>query len=229
MVWLQLFQKEEKSLNILVQQMKEVLLHPCYFGPISEFVALAKAPSVLFENEDNYQKQTYRNRMYIYGANGKLLLNIPIKHTGDKTQHQKYKDVRIENDFSWQKQHWKSLQTAYRTSPFFEFYEDDFEPLYNTRYTYLIDFNYDCLRVALESLQLEIEFSKTDTYNIHPQNVLDGRKLVDAKSKEPVTLEDYPQVFQNKYGTITNLSIIDLIFNEGPNALDYLQRQEMPI
>ena len=209
--------------------MKEILLHPCYFGPISQFVALAKAPSVLFENEDNYQKQTYRNRMYIYGANGRLLLNIPIKHTRDKTQHQKYKDVRIENNFSWQKQHWKSLQTAYRASPFFEFYEDDFEPLYTNRYKYLIDLNYDCLRVALESLQLVIESSKTGTYYLHPEGVLDGRKLVNAKSKKSVTLEPYTQVFQNKYGTIANLSIVDLIFNEGPNALGYLQRQEMLI
>ncbi len=113
--------------------MKAVLLHPCYFGPISEFVAIAKTESVIFENEDNYQKQTYRSRMYIYGANGKLSLNIPIKHTGDKSQHQKYKNVRIENEFGWQKQHWKSLQTAYRTSPFFEFYEDDLAPLYHRK------------------------------------------------------------------------------------------------
>ena len=209
--------------------MEELLLHPCYFGSISQFVALAKAPSVRFENEDNYQKQSYRNRMYIYGANGKLLLNIPIKHTGDKTQHQKYKDVSIEKDFNWQKQHWKSLQTAYRTSPFFEFYEDDFEPLYTNSYKYLIDFNYDCLRVALESLQLEIEFSKTSTYSLYPEATLDGRKLVDAKSKVSVNLEPYTQVFQNKYGTIKNLSIVDLIFNEGPNALSYLERQEMPL
>lgn len=75
--------------------MSEILLHPCYFGPITQFAAMTRAQRVWFENEDNFQKQTYRNRMYIYSANGKLALSIPIKHTGNKTQHQKYKEVRI--------------------------------------------------------------------------------------------------------------------------------------
>ncbi|NJW55298.1 WbqC family protein, partial [Salinimicrobium sp. CDJ15-91] len=112
-------------------------------------MALVKAKEVVFENEDNYQKQTYRNRMYIYGANGKLSLNVPIKHTGNKSNHQKYRDVRIENDFPWQKQHWRSLETVYRTSPFFEFYEDDFRPVYDQKFEFLIDFNYKCLELAL--------------------------------------------------------------------------------
>ena len=208
--------------------MQQLLLHPCYFGPVSLFAAIAKAREVIFENEDNYQKQTYRNRMYIYGANGKLLLNIPIKHTGEKRQHQKYRDVRIENDFHWQKQHWKSLQSAYRTSPFFEFYEDDFEPLYSKKYNFLLDFNYDCLEVALESLQLELEFQKTESFDpVAPSTITDGRHLVNAKSQTIQDLEPYTQVFESKKGYLNNLSIADLIFNEGPNALSYLERQEL--
>lgn len=207
--------------------MPKLLVHPCYMGPVSEFVALSKAPEVLFENEDNYQKQTYRNRMYIYGANGKLLLNIPVKHTGEKKQHQKYREVRIENDFHWQKQHWKSLQSAYRTSPFFEFYEDDFQPLYSKNYKFLLDFNYDCLEVALECLQLDLDFQKTDKYESDPSSVIDARFLVEAK-KENYDFEPYTQVFESKFGYINNLSIVDLIFNEGPNALSYLERQTIP-
>lgn len=208
--------------------MQQLLLHPCYFGPISQFVALSQAPEVIFENEDNYQKQTYRNRMYIYGANGKLLLNIPIKHTGEKKQHQKYRDVRIENDFHWQKQHWKSLQSAYRTSPFFEFYEDDFKPLYSKKYEFLLDFNYDCLEVALESLQLELEYQKTESFDpVAASPLIDGRPLVNAKSQTKQNLEPYTQVFDSKKGYLDNLSIVDLIFNEGPNALSYLERQEL--
>ncbi|GHA44226.1 hypothetical protein GCM10007103_26810 [Salinimicrobium marinum] len=208
--------------------MQQLLLHPCYFGPISQFVALAKAPEVIFENEDNYQKQTYRNRMYIYGANGRLLLNIPIKHTGEKKQHQKYRDVRVENDFHWQKQHWKSVQSAYRTSPFFEFYEDDFEPLYAKKYEFLLDFNYDCLEVVLESLQLELEYKKTETFDpVAPETLSDGRYLVNAKSQTKQDLEPYTQVFESKKGYLNNLSIVDLIFNEGPNAISYLERQEL--
>lgn len=207
--------------------MQTILLHPAYFGPISQFVALIKADSVLFENEDNYQKQTYRNRMYIYGANGKLLLNIPIKHTGDKSNHQKYREVRVENDFPWQDQHWKSLQSAYRTSPFFEFYEDDFMPLYMKKYEYLMDFNYDCLELALECLQTGREFSKTSEYLKSPEGVQDARPLINAKSRFTGEPEQYPQVFQPKLGFLPNLSIVDLIFNEGPNALNYLENQEL--
>ncbi len=207
--------------------MDKVLLHPCYFGPISQFVAMAKAEKVIFENEDNFQKQTYRNRMYIYGANGKLQLNIPVKHTGNKTQHQKYKEVRIENDFQWQKQHWKSLQTVYRTSPFFEFYEDDFAPLYNKKFEYLLDFNYHCLEVAMECLQMDLHFTKTEEYIKKPEGITDARFLAEAKSKKKHDLTPYNQVFQEKFGFLNDLSVIDLIFNEGPNALNYLKQQKL--
>ncbi len=209
--------------------MHKLLLHPVYFGPVSQYVAMLKAEEVIFENDDNYQKQTYRNRMYIYGANGKLLLNIPIKHTGDKSGHQKYRDIRIENDFPWQKQHWKSLETVYRTSPFFEFYEDEFYPLYHQKFDFLMDFNYHCLEIALDSLQAEVAFDKTSEYILKPIDLTDGRNLVEAKNRKPQQLEKYPQVFQEKFGYLNDLSIIDLIFNEGPNAINYLRRQEISL
>jgi len=100
------------------------LFIPTYFSPISQYVAIENSKEIIFENQDNFQKQTYRNRCYIYGANGKQLLNVPIKH--NKTdKRQKTKDTLIENSFPWQDQHFKSLQSAYRSSPFFEFFEDD--------------------------------------------------------------------------------------------------------
>lgn len=209
--------------------MNTVLLHPCYFGPISEFVALAKAETVIFENWDNYQKQTYRNRMYIYGANGKLSLNIPIRHTGDKSQHQRYKDVRIENDFNWQKQHWKSLQTAYRTSPFFEYYEDDFAPLYRKKREFLLDFNYECLDLMAECLKLDFKAQKTEGYILSspPEPIKDLRGLVNAKQEGFMELEPYTQVFQDKMGYLAGLSIVDLLFNEGPASVDYLKGQSI--
>ena len=208
--------------------MAVVLLHPCYFGPISQFVALENAEALLFENEDNYQKQTYRNRMYIYGANGKLSLNIPIKHTGDKSQHQKYKEVRIENEFNWQKQHWKSLQTAYRTSPFFEFYEDEFQPLYQKNHKFLLDFNYECFDLLSDCLQIDLEPERTAEYILNPPSpVLDRRALVNAKRGGDFHLENYSQVFAPKYGFIEDLCILDLLFNEGPASQAYLQRQRL--
>ncbi len=209
--------------------MDQVLLHPSYFGPISQYVAIAGADHIIFENEDNYQKQTYRNRMYVYGANGKLLLNIPIKHTGDRSQHQKYKEVKIENNFPWQKQHWKSLQTVYRTSPFFEFYEDEFHPLYHKKYDFLLDFNYHCIELVFECLPLAVDFSKTTEFIMNPKDLTDARYLVEAKSVRKNMFEPYTQVFEAKYGYLNDLSIVDLIFNEGPNALNYLQSQHLKL
>lgn len=165
--------------------------------------------------------------MYIYGANGPLLLNIPIRHTGKKDQHQKYKDVKIESTSDWKKQHWKSLQSAYRSSPFFEFYEDEFAALYHREFRFLLDFNYSCLDLTLDCLDLSLDSDKSTEYILNPESATDARKLADAKSKKEFKLEPYPQVFNDRYGFLSNLGIVDLIFNEGPNAADYLRRQTL--
>lgn len=211
--------------------MKPVLLHPSYFGPISQWVAIAKADKVIFENEDNYQKQTYRNRMYIYDANGRLTLNIPIRHTSslgiNKKGHQKYKDVQIENDFDWQTQHWRAFKASYQTSPFFEFYEDDLYPLYHKDFKYLMDFNYQCMEFVAESLQLEWAFEKTEEFILEPVDMTNLRNLVNAKSNTGLINSKYTQVFDSKAGFLPNLCILDLIFNEGNASLDYLQSQQL--
>lgn len=206
--------------------MEETLLHLPYFGPISHFIQVFRSPMVVFENEDNYQKQTYRNRMYIYGANGRLALTIPVKHlqTSGVKRHQKYRDIKVENDFKWQQHHWKSLKSAYQTSPFFEFYEDDLAPLYHQEVEYLMDFNYLCFYRLCECLQLDITFKKTSEYIKNPSNIRDMRGLINAKT--PIALTPYPQVFETKKGFISNLSILDLLFNEGPNSLSFLQQGE---
>jgi hypothetical protein len=204
--------------------MEETLLHLPYFGPVLHFKELVQAKLVWFENDDNYQKQTYRNRMYVYGANGKLLLNIPIKHLHSPgvKQHQKYRDVRIENDFDWQKQHWKSLKSAYQTSPFFEFYEDDIAPLYHSKAESLMEFNYRCFEKVCKCLQLDINFRKTEEFIKDPPGMKDKRDLINAKKNHEISV--YPQVFQDKKGFLHNLSILDLMFNEGPNTINYLQQ-----
>ncbi len=206
--------------------MKSIVLHPTYFGSIGQYAAMAKATDVIFEHEDNYQKQTYRNRMYIYGANGKLLLNIPVLHLG-KGKKQKYKDVRIENDFQWQQLHWKSLQSAYRTSPFFEYYEDELVHLFEKKQDFLFDFNYECTQIIMDCLQLEVNLKKTTEYNVDilPPTV-DQRIIVNAK-KNVFELDKYTQVFDSKHGFITDLCVLDLLFNEGTNALTYLENQSI--
>ncbi|GAA4274564.1 WbqC family protein [Aquimarina gracilis] len=197
-----------------------------YFGSVAQYVAMARSEVIVFENEDNYQKQTYRNRTYVYGANGKLLLTIPIKHTG-KEGRQLYKDVRIENDFEWQILHWKSLETAYRTSPFFEYYEDEFAHLFKKKKEFLLDFNYECMQAVNDCLQLDKTFSKTNEYIKTPENSEDLRVLVNAKKEKTYNLESYIQVFSDKHGFLPNLSILDLLFNEGTNALTYLENQSI--
>ena len=202
-----------------------ILLHPTYFSSLAQFVAIAKADSVTFEVEDNYQKQTYRNRTYIYGANGKLLLNVPVKHS--HKNRQKYKDVKIANDENWQDLHWKSLQSAYRTSPFFEYYEDEFKPLFEKKYTFVLDYNFECLELVLECLQLDLNYTKTSEYNKEVSPLTDYRNLVNARKEPTFNFDKYTQVFGNKFGFISNLSILDLLFNEGTNALSYLESQEL--
>ncbi len=203
----------------------QVLIHPTYFPSISHFVAMAQADGIVLEMGDNFQKQSNRNRTYIYSPNGIQLLNIPIKHT--KERHQKIKDVRLETAFNWQKQHFKSLEAAYRTSPFFEFFEDSLMPIFTKDYTFLIDLNLETMMIVCKCLGLPFNYQETTEYFHDVADYLDCRYLVNGK-KDTSVFEPYPQVFQDKFGFISNLSIIDLLCNEGRFALDYLKNQNRP-
>ena len=147
--------------------MNSVLIHPTYFPSIAQMVAVVKAEKVIFERADNYQKQTYRNRAHIAHTGGKLQLNVPIKHSRDG-ERQQSREVEVENEFPWQQQHWKSLQTAYRTSPFFEFYEDDLQPLFSCEVTRLMDHNLQIFDAICELLELEIDAEFTTEYLKEP-------------------------------------------------------------
>ncbi|GGA79910.1 hypothetical protein GCM10008015_20730 [Flavobacterium palustre] len=206
----------------------KTLLHPSYFPSISHFVAMLQSESIVFEMEDNFQKQTNRNRTYIYSPNGIQLLNIPIKHS--KTSHQKTKDIQIENDFDWQKQHFKSLEAAYRSSPFFEFFEDDFVPFFEKKHTFLMDLNFEALDIISKCMRTKFNFETTTEYfhEVDPNEIQDYRFLVNGK-KDPSVFESYTQVFDDKFGFINNLSILDLLFNEGKFTVDYLKSQSLAI
>ena len=203
-----------------------ILIHPSYFPSISHFVAIAQSELVTFEMDDHFQKQTNRNRMYIYSPNGIQLLNIPIKHS--KTAHQKTKDVKLETAFDWQKQHFKSLEAAYRTSPFFEYFEDAILPIFQKKHTFLMDLNYETLLVVSKCLGLEFDYTETIEYFHEVSDIADLRHLVNGK-KDTSSFEKYTQVFGEKHGYLNNLSILDLLFNEGRHALAYLKRQEFII
>ena len=204
--------------------MQDILIHPTYFPSISHYVAMAQAHSVTLEMEDNFQKQTNRNRMYIYSPNGIQLLNIPVKHS--KEAHQKTKDIRLETAFDWQKQHFKSLEAAYRSSPFFEYFEDAIMPVFEKQHIFLIDLNFETIEIVSRCLKMPLVFEKTSEYFHDVNDASDLRGLAIGK-KDNSQLSEYTQVFSEKFGFINNLSILDLLFNEGRHALDYLQKQKV--
>lgn len=204
-----------------------ILLPPTYLPSIATFVAIANAEKTTFEVCDNYQKQTYRNRMYIYDANGKLPLTIPVIYS--QKNRQLYKDILISNDENWQDLHWKSIQSAYSSSPFFEFYKHELQPLFTTKYENLLEYNFKCLELVYECLQYPFEYETTDIYQKKPENLMDYRSLADNRKEKEQDFNRYIQVFDDKNGFIPNLSILDLIFNEGPNATLYLEAQNLKL
>ena len=201
-----------------------VLLYPTYFPNIASYIVMAQSDELVFEICDSYQKQTYRNRCYIYGANGKLSLNIPVHYS--QKNRQNTEEIKIDNTSKWQSIHWKSIESAYKTSPFFEFYEDEFKELFETPKEFLLDFNLECIAVINSCLGINpvlshsVQFLKTNTESVY-------RLLVNARKESKIDTTAYIQVFQEKHGFITNLSILDLLFNEGPNALGYLKNHPL--
>ena len=196
----------------------KALLHPTYFPTIASFSLLVKEPCLL-EVSDNYQKQTYRNRTYIYGANGKQILTVPILHTGGETGRQLYKDVRVDNQVAWQKLHWKTLQTAYRTTPYFEYYEDKIAPIFTQKHEFLLDLNLRTIEAVLACLHTDVSWEQTTAYHSTYDGVTDYRYLTDTKAAYEVSQEPYYQIFSDKHGFIPNLSILDLLFHEGNRSM----------
>ena len=205
----------------------EVLLHPTYFPNSLSMACLAQGP-VRWEACDNYQKQTYRNRCYICNDRGRQLLNIPIRHVGGSGGRQLFREVRIDNGYNWQRQHWRSLETAYRSAPFFEYYEADLQPLFERPFDHLLDLNLATIGVLCDLLGIEFPEAVTESFEESPATLRDGRFLVSAKAGPPMPMPHYPQVFEDRHGFIPDLSVLDLLFNEGTAASDYLQRLQLP-
>lgn len=204
----------------------EVVLHPGYFPNCATFALLAQT-TVTWEVHDNYQKQTFRNRTHICTDRGRHMLNIPIEHVGGDQGRQKYCDVRLKNEYAWQRQHLKTLQTAYRTSPFFEFYEDDLVPFFERQFTFLLDMNFEGLQLMSSLLGFELSSQKTAAYRTDSKPNIDARFMIGAKQDLLWDQQTYTQVFDDRHGFIPNASVLDLLFNEGPNTLSYLKNQDL--
>jgi len=199
-----------------------LIIQPTIFSSIIQYVALANAEKVLFETADNFQKQTYRNRYYIYGANGVQMLNVPVMHLKSDGKI-KTKDIQIDHSFSWHKLHVKTLDSAYSSSPFYEFYREDIIPVIEKKHKYLLDLNFEAMAVVNDCLDMDMSYQKTVEFQPDTAYVNDFRTLVLAKGNRKYDLKKYTQVFDDKHGYIANLSILDLLFNEGTTALIYLE------
>src|SRR5690606_12343417 len=198
-----------------------LLLPACYLPPVSYFHAILASPlPLLIEQYEHYPKQTYRNRASIYSANGKLDLILPVQrgHNG----HTKMKDVKISYEWDWQRLHWMSLQTAYRSSPYFEYYEDDFLPFYKQRYEWLIDYNVAQLELLLRMLKITRTIAYTESYRQDYPSQLDFRSAIHPKRASVMRQKKpYYQVFDSKHGFLADLSAVDLLFNHGPQSKTY--------
>lgn len=192
-----------------------------YFGSIVTYAAMANNKECLLEKFENYNKRSFRNRMIISTANGLLTLSIPLKK--GKNSQCAITDVAIDNSVDWQKKHWQAITSAYRNSPFFQYFEDDLKPFYTNRYEKLYDFNKALLVKTVDWLNLEITVTETTVYeeNLN-EEVLDFRNRCTIKNYDNFELASYQQVFFDRQTFQNNLSILDLIFNLGNESLRYL-------
>ena len=198
-----------------MQSIKPTLL-PCpYFGSIEYFSNLI-SNEYLIEVNDYFVKQSLRTRCKIYGANGPLTLTVPkVRKNSSKTL---FKDIKINYDYQWKKEHWKSLTSAYRSSPFFEYFEDELQTLFQKKHTFLKDLNLEMMTFVCSKIGISTEFNLSESY-IENSDYVDKR----MHSFDHIEPTRYMQVFENKFGFISNLSILDLLFNEGNNSKAYLE------
>ena len=192
-----------------------------YLPPVEYFMQLIKWKSnILIEKEENFPKQTYRNRANIYSPDGVLILTVPVMK-GSKN-HTKVKDVKISYDFDWQRLHWLSLQACYRRSGYFEYYEDELSVFYHNKFNFLFDYNEQLLQFICKGIKLKIQSNYTESYQFPYLGIADFRESIHPKKETNLIVKPYFQVFEDRNGFVPNLSIVDLLFNQGPQSMQYL-------
>lgn len=202
--------------------MTTALLSSTYFGPVQWYQKLCRYDRVLIEHCDAYQKQTYRNRCLIATTQGVQALTVPVVHGRDAQQDREV--IKISDHGNWRHLHWQALQTAYGDSPFFEYYEDDLRPFFTERWELLYDFNETIRLKMCELLDIHPVVSHTTQYHPSPAPN-DFREAIRPKHPLPdahFEPRPYYQVYQQKHGFLPNLSILDLLFNMGPESIYYL-------
>lgn len=202
--------------------MTTALLQTTYFGPVQWYQKLKRYDHCVIEQYDSYQKQTYRNRCVIATANGLQALTVPVEVGGKKEE---VREVRISDHNQWRRVHWNALQSAYSESPFFEYYADDIRPFFEQKYEFLIDFNEAIRQKMCELLDIDTSVSYSSGFMVQGSGFRDFREVIHAKHPQDdpeFQPRSYWQVFQHRYGFQPNLSILDLLFCMGPEAVFYL-------
>lgn len=202
--------------------MEKGAIFPLFYLPTIEYFSrlVAHKEDILIEKHEHFPKQTYRNRAPIQSPNGKLDLIVPVIR-GSKN-HTKVKDVKISYEFRWQRQHWMSLQTSYRSSAYFEFYEEDFARFYEQRWEFLLDLNEGFLQLLLRFLKQNISYQYTTEYEPSYPERIDYRECLHPKVPQAGAQKQYFQVFEHQTGFLPNLSAVDLLFSQGPQSVNYL-------
>ena len=195
------------------------LLSIAYLPPVAWFQKIKQDTCVYIEKQEHYVKQSYRNRCLVLGANGVLPLSIPVVATQDK---QRITDVKISYDEKWQQQHWRAIESAYRNTPYFIYYADALMSFYQKKYEFLFDYNMELIQLLMKNFKLNTEIKFTETYDVST-SINDYRNSIHPKKKiEEIPFKPYPQLFNEGEPFKANLSAVDLLFNAGPNAKDYL-------
>lgn len=199
--------------------MKTVLLSTAYLPNVHYLSQVINCDTIVIEKHENFVKQTYRNRCDIATASGKLSLSIPLIKQADK---ELISDKKISYAEDWQKQHWRTIVSAYKNSPYFEFFEDEFKPFYENQFEFLLDYNTQLLQTILHILRVKKQIEFTQTFELNPPQVIDLRNLSDIE-KIDVEVKSYYQVFADKIGFTPNVSCLDALFNIGLNTIDTCQ------
>ena len=195
------------------------LIEPTYFPPISHWKFI-KSKDLLWSINSRYNKQTLTNRTYIDSANGELMLTVPIKHSG-KNQPRVFSDIKLDLSSDWKKNHFKSIKICYQSSPFYEFYEDDIISFFNLDFENLYDLNLKSIKMVCNWLKIEMPEDIYNKKNKYDYKIQDLTHMSNCKRTSYFKQKKYNQTFETNNGFINDLSVIDLIFNCGPNSINY--------